>query len=206
MTGWIMLTVAAALFILLFFTRVGFGVVYHPPEKTLTLRFGFIRITIIDTRKKARVKKAQRKKKKMRAEKEVKKKGKSKGLYSFVLIKDAIPVLKRLLRGIRIDKFEAVVTVADNDPADAAVRFGRCNAVWYTLQPHLSQFRIRRDSVRFILDYEKEKISYNGELVVSARMLRLIAAVFQLVYIYVKPQIINRKKNVKNSKQPKKAA
>ena len=117
---------------ILLLTPLGARVKYRPGEELyLSLRIGFINITLLPKKegKKKKPKKEKPPKKKKEKKKpaaaqghEKKKSGKKHSLSFYLqLVKNALKASAIFFRGIAIDNFEASVVVADQDAAKAAI-------------------------------------------------------------------------------------
>lgn len=90
--------------------------------------------------------------------------------------------LKRLKRSVRIDPLSLSVTIADSDPAKTAETYGYANAAVWTLMPLAEEaFDIPKPSIHLEMDFESERISAEGELGLSLRVIDILAIVFVLL-------------------------
>ena len=196
MTAWIIPLSILALLTLLCLTRVTVHLVCRPPVKKVRFAFGLIGKTFDLTRptKKPRVKKAEKAKKKKKQPED------RPGRPAFTadelrqLVFAAFRALGRLLKAVRVDRLDALITVAADDPADAALRYGMLNILWHSLRPQLHRTALKRESVHLALDCQSEAMSATCDIKLSIRLGVPLAVAVRLVYIYMKMRIIARQK------------
>lgn len=152
---------------------VGVRVLYD--EKLfLWVRVGPVKIQLIP--KKEKQAEPGKIKKKKPAEK---KKAKLRKRYSAedikTLIFDILPPAKRVLAkaagGLRIDYLRLRLAVGGETPAKAAERYGKANALVWTIVPMIENAaRIKKRDIDISLDYEALKTKAAGEIVLHIRI------------------------------------
>ena len=87
----------------------------------------------------------------------------------------AARLLRRQRRGLRVRPLRLCVTVGGEDPADAAVLYGRLHAAAGTLLPLLRRaVRVREEDVSIALDFEKAATEVRGEIGLRTRVIHLL--------------------------------
>ena len=150
------------LIVLLLMSRAGVHLAYFPDRRFLRVKLGLFRRTIrLDEPRTVRASKRK---------KEKKPKQRRSLADSAALVKSALQAAGRLVKAIRMDKIQADVTVGHDDPADAAINFGRLQILWYSMASLLRHCQIPPSAVRFHLDFDAPKTSAQGEIKVSVRV------------------------------------
>lgn len=100
------------------------------------------------------------KKKKTKPAKDLQPKKKKGGLLSLALefIPLVLDTLKKFCRRLRVDRLEMDLTVCAPDPADAAISYGRANALLGSLwQPMTQSFHVKDGHAHVALDFDSDK-------------------------------------------------
>lgn len=132
--------------------RIGAKVEYRQEGLFVWLRLGIVHIPVFPMRAKGS---ERAKKKKIPAEK--KPKG---GLLELVtaFIPVVLDTVKKLRRKIRVDKLDMQLTAAAADPGDAALQYGRANAILGSLwQPISEAFHVRDGHGAVSVDFKQTK-------------------------------------------------
>ena len=151
-----------ALIFLLLISRVGIHLVYRPERKLLRVRLGvFFKTIRLDEPRavKPKRRKKEEKPKRRRSFEEI-----------MELARAALHAAGRLAKAVKVHKMEADVIVGGDDPADAAISFGRLQIIWYSMAPLLRHCQITPAAVRFYLDFDAPKTTAQGELKLSVRV------------------------------------
>ena len=132
--------------------RIGAKVEYSQEGLFVWLRLGMVHIPVFPMRAKG-TKRAVKKK----GPAEKKPKG---GLLELVtaFIPIVLDAVKKLRRKIRVDKLDIQLTAAAADPGDAALQYGRANAILGNLwQPITESFHVRDGHGSVSVDFEQNK-------------------------------------------------
>lgn len=137
--------------------RIGAKVEYCQQGFFLWLRMGVVSIPILPGKKGAAKKKEKKDKpQKNKKPEKVKKRGRGGQLQ---VLQQLIPVIldtvKKLRRKLQVDKLYMELTVAEEDPADAAVHYGVANATLGALWHPLTQaFHVKDGQAHVAVDFE----------------------------------------------------
>lgn len=148
--GW--LAVAAAL-ILLLLVPIGLSLLYNEDGGAAWMTLGPVRLRLYPSKKN----KAQKKPDDNFAKTKTAKKG---GSYSDFLpiVEDILQVLLILRRKIRVKRLEMNLVLADNDPCDLALNYGKAWAAVGNLMPRLEQhFVIKKRDIEVQCDFTASK-------------------------------------------------
>lgn len=176
--GWL---IALAILIIFLFLPVGIRVLYGANGFFLTLLIGPVRIQLFPVNKnKPKKKKPQQDKKKDKKAKETKKKEDKSGgsITDFLpLVGTALSFLNAFRKKLRIDKLEMRLVLADPDPCDLSIQYGRGWAILGNTLPLVEQiFVIKRRNLEIACDYTADVTT----VYVSANITILIG---RLLYI-----------------------
>lgn len=134
--------------------RVGVQVEYGRPALTVRVRIGpgFVRVFPVRKKKQSPKKGA----KKRSGSKPVKKGETLELLRAFLPL--VLRTVKRLCGKLRVDKLDMVLTAGAEDPGDAALQYGRANAVLGALwQPIVNTCHVVDGHARVDVDFEAKK-------------------------------------------------
>lgn len=96
-------------------------------------------------------------------------------------------LLKKLFKLIKINDLDLSLKVGGSDAYEAAMNFAKANGVFYNaLALICCLFRVKIKSTRISCDYEHKGFDCSGSMVVSARVLGLIAIVLYILINYIK--------------------
>ncbi len=177
---YIILVIILVLSLLLLFSNVGVRLVFES-ELRMWVKVGFLRVQLypIPERKK---KTAKRKKKVKEAKRDSRSEGKRterKITFEAVwqLIIELTPVLLAAMehtrKGMRIRCLKLHLTISDRNPAIAAQRYGKMNAViWPLIAAIENAVTVEQRNVRLDLDFSLHKTRANGEIFITMRMYR----------------------------------
>lgn len=166
-----------ALLLLLCLTRVSVHLVYRPDRKWARVKIGVFYKTFWFDRpakpQKPKKPKEPKPKKQPVEEGEIKVK-RAKRSWSFEQILDlakaGLEAGGQLLRALKIPICDWTVIVGHDDPADAALTFGRLQIIWHSMVPLLWRCHIKPNAMRFALDFDAEKITVEGEIKLRIRI------------------------------------
>ncbi len=201
---WI-LGVLFALIVLLCIARMAVHVVWRPDCKKVRVSLGVLHKTLWFDRsptprqqrraarraekERRRTEKEKKKPRKDKPEKKVKKEKSKRKLtleQILLLVKAALQAAGRLIKAIHVPILSLDVVVGDSDPADAATKFGRVNAIWYSLYPFAYRCGVKPRAVRFHLNFDALKCSAQGEVKVTLRVGAVLMIGLRLLLKYFK--------------------
>ena len=142
-------------------------------------------------------------KKKRKLAKNVKKpvteqKGKGGKLTSFLpYMENVLAFLAELPRRLTVRCLEATLILANDDPCDLAVNYGRCWAALGNLMPRLeSMFRIRKRELRVECDFfgEETKILFNMDIALTVGRLLCMVAIHGSRALHKYISILNKER------------
>jgi len=195
MNGWCVLGIVLAVLVLLLMVPVGVRLRFDG-VLTLKLRIGPLRLQLLPVREKspAEAEKQKSKKEAKKAKKAAqktaadtaKKKTKRKRpnreqlFYSVERLgKLLVKVLKKFRRGLRIDPLVLRLTVAGEDPADAAVLYGRLYAAVGGLLPPLKEsVSLRGEEIAISLDFDRDTWDVLADVGIYMRVWSVLGIVF----------------------------
>ena len=202
MTGWL---IAFGILFLLAILPLGVTARYDVSGVLVRLIAGPARITIVPGKKKER----KKKKEKPAASQKTAQKKPAEDKSSGGPIKDFLPLLQVALdllndfrRKLRVDRLEAKIILAGDDPCDLAVNYGRAWAALGNLWPRLEEFLvIKKRDVQVECDFTADTtvISARIDLTITLGRLVTLAAVYGFKAIKEFLNIKNKRKggNVK---------
>ena len=183
MSGWFVLGIIAAVFVLIGCIPVGVDARYHENALALRLKIGFFTMQVLPAKPKK--KKVEAKKKKPAAKKQDAKPAKPKKqfqmpkhtLQDILALADlACDTLGNLRRKLRVEVLVLHVTLGGSDPAKAAILYGRAWAGIGMLTPKLDRlFVIKKRDICPILDYNREQMSVDAHLILTITIDRALA-------------------------------
>lgn len=102
-------------------------------------------------------------------------------------IRDFYPLVKRILdflgdlrRKLRVRQLQLHLTLAGDDPCDLALNYGRAEAAFANLDPHLERFFvIRKKDIRIDCDFEGDKTLIYGRLDLTITIGRIFSLGFR---------------------------
>lgn len=188
MTWWMILLLIFAVLFLIGCIPVGVSALYREEQLTVKLKIGLLRLQVLPGKEKP-AKKPKKPKKKQEKPKNPqpktagageKKKGSNllpNGLWSVLdylqLLSDTLGNLRRKLR---LEVLTLHATFGGDDPAKAAMSYGRAWAAVGALEPWLDRlFVIKKRDIRPILDYNVEKQTIDGQLTLTITIGRALA-------------------------------
>jgi hypothetical protein len=172
--------------ILLGFTRFGVRAVRTADGRfRLILRAGFLRFNLLKLLEKKDtkdvleplvgvLKKKQKKEKLFTAE---------------TALRAARPVIRSLLKGIRVDKLILRLDIAgSDDPFDAALLHGGVWAAWGMVRPVITRnLRVKKERVDIKLDFKLEKTNWEADVAFTISLGRSLAVAFSAARAILKP-------------------
>lgn len=184
MTLWIILGSIAALLTLALALSVTVILDVAGGKPTVRLTYGLIRSTLYP-RKPGRVKKAKKRKppapKRAQAQKPKPEKKKKLGLSQlWEIIQELLPstgkAMRKLLNGIVIDHLVIDFDIADEDAAQAAIRYGQVSAaVWNAIAFLSAYFTLSVERVQIDCLFNQAQSRYDGRAVLKVRAFTLLA-------------------------------
>lgn len=173
MTGWIILLIVLAVIFLISQIRLGGRATYGEEGFGAVIIAGPFRIRVFPTEPKT--KKADRKKDKPNSKEPQQKEGGTGGR-----IMDLLPTLAEtaggLKRRIRIDRLILRVVWGAEDPASAAIGYGRANALLGMIWPLLdNNFKIKECDLQADVDYGRTVPSVTADAAITMTLGQLIS-------------------------------
>ena len=206
MSGWFVLGIIAAVFVLIGCIPVGVDARYHENALALRLKIGFFTMQVLPAKPKK--KKAAPKKEKSAPKNAAAKPAKPKKqfqmpkltLQDILALADlACDTLGNLRRKLRVEVLVLHVTLGGSDPAKAAILYGRAWALIGMLNPKLEQlFVIKKRDIQPILDYNEKKMKLDAQLVLTITIGRAICLALRALVRFLKLWL-NKKKAVSNT-------
>lgn len=100
------------------------------------------------------------------------------------LIKIALGAVKKILKGVVIERLYGGISVADKDKARLGITYGRMAALLTAIQPIIDDiFVIKHQHINLMADFEGEKWRYACDIIVY---IRPITAVLAIAAAYIK--------------------
>jgi len=105
---------------------------------------------------------------------------------SMETVKQLLDSTGKTLAKIRVDRLSVDVTVGHDDPADAAIRYGKMQMLWHGgIVPLVYKIGIKPSDVRFYLDFDAERITAEGEIRISIKIRHLLKLAFSYLKLYI---------------------
>lgn len=183
MSGWFVLGIVLAVFVLIGCIPVGVDASYHENALALQLKIGLFTMQVLPAKPKK--KKAVSSKKKSAAKKPDAKPVRTKKqlqmpkltLQDILALADlACDTLGSLRRKLRVEVLVLHVTLGGSDPAKAAILYGRAWALIGMLNPKLEQlFVIKKRDIQPVLDYNEKETKIDAHLALTITIGRAIS-------------------------------
>ena len=205
MSGWFVLGIIAAVFVLIGCIPVGVDARYHENALALRLKIGFFTMQVLPAKPKK--KKAEAKKKKPAAKKQDAKPAKPKKqfqmpkltLQDILALADlACDTLGNLRRKLRVEVLVLHVTLGGSDPAKAAILYGRAWALIGMLNPKLELFVIKKRDIQPVLDYNEKEMKVDAHLALTITIGRAVSLAARAGVRFLKLWL-NKKKAVQTT-------
>ena len=206
MSGWFVLGIIAAVFVLIGCIPVGVDARYHKNALALRLKIGFFTMQVLPAKPKK--KKAEAKKKKPAAKKQDAKPAKPKKQFQMpkltlqdilALVDLACDTLGNLRRKLRVEVLVLHVTLDGSDPARAAILYGRAWALIGMLNPKLEQlFVIKKRDIQPVLDYNEKEMKVDAHLALTITIGRAVSLAARAGVLFLKLWL-NKKKAVQTT-------
>lgn len=176
--GWL---ITIAVFAALAVIPLGVSVAYDAAGLLVRVIAGPVRVTLIPAKKRAKKEKQTREKKPKKASAPAKvasteaQKGGS--LKEFIpLVQIALDMMDAFRRKLRVNRLEAKIVLAGDDPADLAINYGRAWTALGNLWPRLESFLvIRKRSVEVQCDFAADQTLITARLDVTITLGRVLA-------------------------------
>ena len=176
--GWL---ITIAVFAALAVIPLGVSVAYDAAGLLVRVIAGPVRVTLIPAKKRAKKEKKTREKKPKKASAPAKvasteaQKGGS--LKEFIpLVQIALDMMDAFRRKLRVNRLEAKIVLAGDDPADLAINYGRAWTALGNLWPRLESFLvIRKRSVEVQCDFAADQTLITARLDVTITLGRVLA-------------------------------
>lgn len=200
MTGWIVFAAILFFLFLISLLRLGGQVKYDLTGFSVVILIGPIRIRLLPTGQKKREKKQSTRMDKKKAHRPEATAGHTEKGAVIGRVMDTLPLIAEaagaLKRKIRIDHLNLTVVWASDDPANAALGYGRANAVLGMIWPLLDHnFNVKRCNWQVDVDYEKTA----PELSVDAAITATIGQLVLFAICYGTKILIKLRRSVKGS-------
>ena len=183
MSGWVVLGIVLAVFVLIGCIPVGVDARYHENALALRLKIGLFKLQILPAKPKK--KKAAPKKEKSAPKNAAAKPAKPKKQFQMpkltlqdilALVDLACDTLGNLRRKLRVEVLVLHVTLGGSDPAKAAILYGRAWALIGMLSPKLEQlFVIKKRDIQPVLDYNEKEMKIDAHLALTITIGRAIS-------------------------------
>lgn len=192
------LIIILAVLALILFTPLGVSAAYLGGELSLAVRVMFFNITVFPAKEKEKKKEKKPKKPKKKKPKPKKEKTEKKPKPELgdilALAKIGLDALGSLKRKIVINDFLLHLTVADEDPYNAAVNYGRINTALSMLLPKVEKaFNIRRRDVKTCVDFESTELTADARLTLTLTVAKVLAVGFAAGFRFLKFKIKSNK-------------
>ncbi len=106
-------------------------------------------------------------------------------LLSFA--KQCLTHIKKLLRHIKIKRITVDLSVAGNDAADTAIKFGRISAAFYPVLSFLDSFKnIRFKKINLKSDFSGQKSEFKFSADITLRIFFFLAAAIKIYFLFMK--------------------
>lgn len=186
---WIILGVLALILVVMLLPA-GLTLAYHDGEFTAEGRWLFLHFTLWPLPEKDEGKKAQKPEKPTEAPPKKKKTGEKRPFMDWLqLINDLLPLLgealQKTLGAITLKRCRITMTVAGEDAAQTAIRYGRANALLYTAYAFLGQnIKVKEFRADIRQDYQSgpEGEVADADLLVRVCPMVLAGAGFRLLW------------------------
>ena len=173
--GWLITVgVLAALAVL----PLGVSAAYDAEGLLVRVIAGPVRLTLIPAKKKEKKAKEKKPKKASAPAKAAPKEPQKGGsLKDFIpLVQIALDMMDAFRRKLRVDRLEAKIILAGDDPADLAINYGRAWTALGNLWPRLEQFLvIRKRSVDVQCDFTADQTLITARLDLTITLGRILA-------------------------------
>lgn len=206
MSGWFVLGIVLAVFVLIGCIPVGVDASYHENALALQLKIGLFTMQVLPAKPKK--KKAVSSKKKSAAKKPDAKPVRTKKqlqmpkltLQDILALADlACDTLGNLRRKLRVEVLVLHVTLGGSDPAKAAILYGRAWALIGMLNPKLEQlFVIKKRDIQPVLDYNEKETKIDAHLALTITIGRAISLAWRAGVRFLKLWL-NKKKAVQTT-------
>ena len=206
MSGWFVLGIVLAVFVLIGCIPVGVDASYHENALALQLKIGLFTMQVLPVKPKK--KKAVSSKKKSAAKKPDAKPVRTKKqlqmpkltLQDILALADlACDTLGNLRRKLRVEVLVLHVTLGGSDPAKAAILYGRAWALIGMLNPKLEQlFVIKKRDIQPILDYNEKEMKVDAHLALTITIGRAVSLAARAGVRFLKLWL-NKKKAVQTT-------
>ncbi len=207
MSGWVVLGIVLAVFVLIGCIPVGVDASYHENALALRLKIGFFTMQVLPAKPKKKKAEAK-KKKKPAAKKQDAKPAKPKKqfqmpkltLQDILALADlACDTLGNLRRKLRVEVLVLHVTLGGSDPARAAISYGGAWALIGALNLKLDQlFVIKKRDIQPILDYNEKEMKLEAHLALTITIGRAISLAVRAGVRFLKLWL-NKKKAVQTT-------
>lgn len=206
MSGWFVLGIIAAVFVLIGCIPVGVDARYHENALALQLKIGLFTMQVLPAKPKK--KKAAPKKEKSAPKNAAAKPAKPKKqfqmpkltLQDILALADlACDTLGNLRRKLRVEVLVLHVTLGGSDPAKAAILYGRAWAGIGMLTPKLEQlFVIKKRDIQPVLDYNEKEMKVDAHLALTITIGRAVSLAARAGVRFLKLWL-NKKKAVQTT-------
>lgn len=206
MSGWVVLGIIAAVFVLIGCIPVGVDARYQENAFALRLKIGLFKLQILPAKPKK--KKAAPKKEKSAPKNAAAKPAKPKKqfqmpkltLQDILALADlACDTLGNLRRKLRVEVLVLHVTLGGSDPAKAAILYGRAWALIGMLNPKLEQlFVIKKRDIQPVLDYNEKDMKVDAHLALTITIGRAVSLAARAGVRFLKLWL-NKKKAVQTT-------
>lgn len=209
----IALLIILALLILLMLTKVGVKAAYEDSVFSLAIKIGPVFKQLLPKQDKPKKAKKPKKDKKKKPEKEEAKKKPAKSKpkldldFILNLAKIGLHALNRFRISLRIDVFHLRFIMASTDPYTTATTYGYVQAAIGMLGPRIRRaFTVKDSRVEMGTDFLVEKPLFEGRLVLTIRIGRILLVVFATGFEFLRYMLRRKLRENKENKTAKKAS
>lgn len=169
--GWLMIPLCLLLFLLLPLKLY----VRYQGSARVWLRFGPVTVNLYPSDRPVRNKKGNRKSNSFESHEEVKKQKKTDGESLLDIFKLVLAFLDDFRTKLRVDHLQLRVVLADEDPYDLSVNYGRSWMLLGSLYPQLERFFIiKKRNVEIQCDYTADKTVVDASVDLSITVGRIL--------------------------------
>lgn len=199
MTWWMIVLLIVGILFLIGCIPVGASVLYQDAVLTVLAKIGPIQLQLLPKKEKKqkkpkKAKKTKKSGKKDEAAQPEKKKGLPFGAGTLLeLLELLCRTLGDLRRKLRVNTLRLHVVYGGDDPAKAAIDYGRSWALIGALTPYLDRlFVIKKRDIRPVLDYNTDKMKIDAHLTITITIGRVLALALRAGVGFLK--IMNERK------------
>lgn len=179
MTGWIILAAVLLFLFLISLLRLGGQVKYDLTGFSVVILIGPIRVRLLPGKQKEREKQQSTRRNRKKAHRSEAAAGHTEKHGVIGRVMKVLPLIAEaagaLKRKIRIDRLDLTVVWASDDPASAALGYGKANAILGMIWPLLDHnFNVKKCNFQVDVDYEKTAPELSVDAAITATIGQLV--------------------------------